>query len=138
MTATAASSAITCRPGLLAELRDLAQRAAPLECCGLLLGHGTHVATAQPAANVAADPARHFELDPQALIDAHRQARADGPQVLGYYHSHPGGLARPSPTDQAQAAGDGMVWAIIGSGDVTFWRDDRAGFTELPIAPGGS
>lgn len=130
-------SAITIRPGLIAELLAHARQAAPLECCGLLLGNGAQVTTALPAANVAADPARHFELAPQALIDAHRRARAGGPQVLGHYHSHPAGPARPSPTDQAQAAGDGAVWAIVGSGDVTFWRDDKAGFTQLPIAPGG-
>lgn len=137
MTGTEAWPGITVSPGLIAQLLARAEQAAPLECCGLLLGHGTQVDAAQAAANVAPDPARHFELDPQALIDAHRRARAGGPQVLGYYHSHPGGQARPSPTDQAQAAGDGAVWAIVGSGDVTFWRDDKAGFTQLPIAPGG-
>lgn len=123
--------------GLIADLLARAAQAAPLECCGLLLGHGWQVAQAVPAANVAADPARHFEIDPQALIDAHRRARAGGPQVLGHYHSHPTGIARPSATDRAQAAGDGAIWAIVGGNAVTFWRDDGAGFTPLPIAPGG-
>lgn len=84
-----------------------------------------------PAANVHPDPLGHFEIDPQALVDAHRAARAGGPDLIGYYHSHPTGIAEPSATDRAQASGDGRVWAIVGGGDVTFWRDDEHGFVKL-------
>ncbi|WP_333836525.1 Mov34/MPN/PAD-1 family protein [Novosphingobium sp.] len=103
----------------------------PCEACGLLLGHGSHIAQAIPTANVAPDPLRHFEIDPAALIAAHRAARAGGPQVLGYFHSHPNGLARPSATDQAQAAGDGRIWAIVAQGAVTLWCDAPSGFAAL-------
>lgn len=103
----------------------------PHEACGLLLGHGSHIAQAIPTANVAPDPARHFEIDPAALIAAHRAARAGGPHVLGYFHSHPNGLARPSATDQAQAAGDGRIWAIVAQGTVTLWCDAPSGFAAL-------
>jgi proteasome lid subunit RPN8/RPN11 len=106
-------------------------RAHPTECCGLLLGRGARIARAVPAANVHADPLSHFEIDPQALVDAHRAARAGGPEVVGYYHSHPNGAAEPSATDRAQASGDGRVWAIAGEGGVTFWRDDEGGFAAL-------
>ena len=107
--------------------------AAPLrECCGLLLGEGHRLISFQPAANVHPDPETHFEIDPQALIDAHRGARQGGPQVLGYYHSHPNGLARPSDTDEAMATGQGLIWAIIAAGRVTFWREGAAGFAALP------
>jgi proteasome lid subunit RPN8/RPN11 len=111
-------------------MRAEARDSAPEECCGLLLGHKA-VEGALPARNIAAEPWHRFEIDPQALIDAHRAARAGGPQVIGYYHSHPAGPARPSATDRAQAAGDGRVWAIVGAGDVTFWRDDEDGFVSL-------
>lgn len=103
----------------------------PHEACGLLLGHGSHIAQAIPTANVAADPLHHFEIDPAALIAAHRAARAGGPHVLGYFHSHPNGLARPSATDQAQAAGDGRIWAIVAQGAVTLWCDAPSGFAAL-------
>ena len=115
----------------LAEMSAHAVRAAPQECCGLLLGRGGTIDRARPAGNVAKDPLRFFEIDPQALVDAHRAARAGGPQVLGYYHSHPGGPAQPSATDRAMAAGDGRIWAIVGETDTTFWRDDEAGFARL-------
>lgn len=111
-----------------------AARARPEECCGLLLGRNGTIEEARPAANVAADPRRRFEIDPQALVDAHRVARSGGPQVLGYYHSHPAGPAAPSATDRAQASHDGHVWAIAGEGGVTFWRDEEAGFVPLSYA----
>jgi len=58
--------------------------------------------------------------------------RKGGPQVIGYYHSHPTGPAHPSQTDRAMAAGDGMIWAIIGAeGEITFSRDGADGFEAL-------
>lgn len=114
-------------------LRREAAQAHPQECCGILLGEGSRVSALRPATNVHPAPATHFEIDPRALIDAHRAARAGGPQVLGYYHSHPHGPAGPSRTDRAEAAHDGAIWAVVtGKGDVTFWRDDESGFVALP------
>lgn len=107
--------------------------AAPAECCGLLLGREA-IERALPAANVAADPLRYFEIDPQALIFAHRAAREGGPQVLGYYHSHPSGHPVPSATDCEHAGGDGAIWAIVAGGEVRFWRDAPGGFAALSYA----
>ena len=103
----------------------------PDECCGILLGEGERIDAIRPAANVHPTPETHFEIDPQALIDAHRGAREGGPQVVGYYHSHPVGRAEPSPTDQAMASGDGRCWAIVAQGKLAFWRDALEGFAEL-------
>jgi proteasome lid subunit RPN8/RPN11 len=97
----------------------------------LLLGQGRTIDRVQPAANVAADPLRHFEIDPAALIAAYRAARGDGPQVLGYYHSHPAGHPLPSVIDCEHASGDGRTWAIVSGGEVTFWRDEKNGFEPL-------
>ena len=109
------------------------ERAAhPLECCGLLLGQDKRITAIQPATNIHPAPATHFEIDPQTLINAHREARRGGPQILGYYHSHPNGLAEPSPTDVASAARDGRIWAIITKAGMTFWRDEDKGFIPLP------
>lgn len=113
-------------------LQDEAKRAHPAECCGILLGQGNRIATALPATNVHPQPLSHFEIDPQTLIDAHRAARAGGPQVLGYYHSHPTGDPAPSAVDRAEAAQDGSVWAIVGADAIGWWRDAPGGFAELP------
>ncbi|WP_086737134.1 M67 family metallopeptidase [Erythrobacter colymbi] len=123
----------------LAAMRAHAAAALPLEACGILLGEGGRITEARETRNVHPSPATHFEIDPQALIDAHRAARSGGgPQVIGYYHSHPSGPAAPSATDRACASGDGAVWAILapqaGAEDVTFWRDGEAGFTALPLS----
>ena len=108
-----------------------AQSAHPRECCGILTGGDNRITAILPARNVHPDPETHFEIDPQALIGAHRTAREGGPTVLGYYHSHPSGPPEPSPTDRANAAGDGRVWVIVGEGEVRFWRDTKAGFEPL-------
>ena len=108
-----------------------AERASPDECCGILFGHGEAVDHAMPATNVAPAVRRYFEIDPQTLVDAHRAARGGGPAVVGYYHSHPGGAAAPSATDQAMATGDRRIWAIAGVDGVTFWRDEERGFVPL-------
>ncbi|MHB9879621.1 Mov34/MPN/PAD-1 family protein [Pacificimonas sp. ICDLI1SI03] len=116
-------------------IRAHADRAAPQEACGLLLG--PHAEGLQPAetvmigearatANVSDRPARNFEIDPQALFRAHREARGGGPRLLGYYHSHPNGCAQPSAIDAARAAPDGKLWIICASG-ITGWIAGDAG-----------
>ena len=82
-------------------------------------------------ANVHPDPATHFEVSPQALIDAYRAEREGGLKVQGYFHSHPAGSARPSATDAQMASGDGRIWAIAGGEDITFWRSTAEGFAPL-------
>ena len=113
------------------ELLAEALRTAPNECCGILLGRESVIEEALPATNVAPDPLRRFEIDPQALVDAHRAARSGGRAVLGYFHSHPRGPPEPSATDRAEAAHDGSIWAIAAEGGVAFWRDEEAGFEPL-------
>ena len=108
-----------------------AKSADPEEACGILLGHGNRITACRATRNVHPAPRTHFEIDPQALIDAHRAARQGGPAVLGYYHSHPTARAEPSSTDRALATGDRRLWAIVAGGDVAFWRDDERGFVAL-------
>ena len=107
----------------------------PHECCGLLFGTGTAITAHQRTANVHPAPETHFEIDPQALIDAHRAMRQGGLQLVGYYHSHPGGDCAPSATDRAVAADDGMIWAIVAADSVALWRAGESGFSALSYTP---
>jgi proteasome lid subunit RPN8/RPN11 len=116
---------------VIATLIAEAARAAPAECCGLLLGREGRILENRRAANVAAEPLLRFEIDPAALFAAHRVARTGGPELVGYYHSHPAGHPRPSATDCEHASGDDRVWAIVAAGEVAFWRDGAAGFEPL-------
>lgn len=119
----------------LAVMIAAARAGDPIEVCGLLLGAGLHIQRAVPAANVATNPARHFEIDPAALIAVHRAARDGfGLDVIGYFHSHPNGLARPSATDAQSAARDGRVWVIVANGGITCWTDGPDGFEPLSYA----
>lgn len=120
--------------GALETMRAAACAAHPREACGILLGEDGRITAAVVTRNIHATPQSHFEIDPQALIDAHRAARGGGPSVLGYFHSHPAGPSEPSATDRAMASGDGRVWAIIAGEDVRFWKDGEQGFTALSFA----
>lgn len=95
----------------------------PEECCGLLIGRlraGKALVTrAVPAANIAlpARRKRHFEIDPALLFTVQRALREHGATrhrevILGYFHSHPGGNARPSGADLAGAHEPGLVTLI--------------------------
>jgi histidine phosphotransferase ChpT len=126
-----------------------AKESPDVEVCGLLLGRGRRIEAVQPTANVAAKPATAFEIDPAALIAAHRAARSGGPQVIGCYHSHPDGKPEPSRTDVA-AAQERDIWCIVAGGAVGFWRRDFDGLVpvqaridvwaglkpQIPAAPG--
>ncbi len=104
------------------QLLDWAEQAAPHECCGLLLGQDSDVELIELASNVAADTRRRFEIDPAALIAAKKEARRGGLQILGYFHSHPNGLAVPSVEDARQAANDGRYWLIIANDGISLWQ----------------
>ncbi len=110
----------------------------PKECCGLLLGANGAIVEARAARNVHPDAARRFEIDPVALIAAHRASRSGGLQLVGYYHSHPAGAPAPSRTDREMAAGDGMVWAILApdgeAWQVGFWLDGKRGFGRADVS----
>lgn len=111
-----------------------ARAAHPREACGLLLGSGPAVETATTERNVHPEPLRHFEIDPAALLAAHKAARGGGAQLLGYWHSHPNGRPGPSDEDRASACGDGRLWAIVASGAISVWIDTPEGFKPLPYA----
>jgi proteasome lid subunit RPN8/RPN11 len=112
---------------LLDRLASLSAAEPAREICGLLLGDGDRIAAIEPARNVAADPAAHFEIDPAVLIAAYRRERNGGARVIGHYHSHPSGDARPSDRDAADAAGAGRLWLILGRDGPCLWREAPAG-----------
>lgn len=105
------------------------------ERCGLLLGRPGRIEAARPCVNVAADSAVAFEIDPAALLAAHRAARAGGLAVIGHYHSHPSGPARPSPADAAAAHGDGALWMILGPDDTGLFAAVAGGAIHAAFEP---
>ncbi len=119
----------------LTTIIEHAAAAAPLEACGIVVGTATSIAAAIPTRNAAARALTSFEIDPQALIDVQRTARHDGAHVVGWYHSHPNGVAQPSAIDAARAAGDDKLWLIVAAGAVSAWRAGAGGTVHGRFTP---
>jgi desampylase len=123
---------------LLDQILAEAMAAPDREVCGLLFGDDEAIAAVQPAANVAEDPARQFEVDPQALFNAIRSGRAGGAKLIGHYHSHPNGVPSPSERDAA-ASEPGWFWLIVADGVATLWMAESGGIfrpVRLIVGPG--
>ncbi|PHR16716.1 MAG: hypothetical protein COA41_13020 [Sphingopyxis sp.] len=123
---------------MLDDLQQLALAAAPQEICGILFGENGRISARRAAKNVAADPIRHFEIDPRTLIAAEREQRNGGERILGYYHSHPDGVVEPSMTDAASAAPDERLWLIVNGQKAAAWQAIEDGdiygrFSAIPL-----
>lgn len=113
-----------------------ARHAEPSECCGVLLGVPGEVVEAVRTRNVAGDPNR-FLLDPKDHIDARREGRRRGLEIVGFYHSHPHSAALPSATDLADASYPGHLYAIVSllgePGEVQIFRFEGGTFCTVPF-----
>jgi len=92
-----------------------ARAARPRECCGLLVGRGARVLFAVPTPNRARGQSRYL-VDVRVHLDLQKTLRRFVPSlhVVGAYHSHPNGPARPSPTDVREACDPAWVHLIVG------------------------
>lgn len=115
---------------------------APLEACGLLVGReterGTEVVSVHHARNIeAGDPRTRFTLAPEDWLRIEDGARAEGLEVVGVWHSHPGHPALPSRSDHDGAWGSlSYVIASVDTGGVASfksWRLVQGRFAEQPI-----
>jgi proteasome lid subunit RPN8/RPN11 len=98
-------------------LRQHAERTYPNECCGILVGRfRERVAVVEkvvPTRNESLERSdRRYEIAPTDLLKVMRDAAGSASEVVGYYHSHPDGLATPSSTDQ-QSAWPGVSYIIV-------------------------
>jgi proteasome lid subunit RPN8/RPN11 len=114
-------------------LIDLAAADPDREVCGLLLGRDCVIEQIVEAANVAVDPRRTFEIDARTQLAVMKAARGGGTPVMGCYHSHPSGLARPSGMD-LELAETGSVWLIIAGTDLTAWVKHQLCFEPIGIS----
>lgn len=110
----------------------------------MLLGRdeGTlrRVARALPVENASVEAdADRYMISPEALHAAEAAAATEGLLVVGAYHSHPDGTARPSAFDQESAWPwySYLIIPLSGSapGPPRAWRlrEDRSGFSEEDV-----
>ncbi len=118
---------------VIAGIAGHARRALPDECCGLLVGRDGVVHRAVPAKNLTPSPTG-YQIDPADHFVAIRTARAEGREVIGAYHSHPGAPAVPSRRDLAEAWYPGFVYLIMSVGPEGTCRDVQA----YRLTPGGA
>ncbi len=100
-----------------AVLRRHGEVAYPEESCGILLGRflgeDRRAISAIPCVNARRDsPHNRYAIDPKDLIRVHREAREQGVEIVGFYHSHPDHPAQWSSTDLADAHWLGCSYVI--------------------------
>jgi [CysO sulfur-carrier protein]-S-L-cysteine hydrolase len=93
------AQALQTRRRVLGQLVDHARRHRTKECCGLLAGRDGVITRAFPAANVAENPAKNYEIAPKEIVGLMREFRRRKLGFLGIYHSHPNSENVPSPRD---------------------------------------
>ena len=124
---------------------ELLRRAAagyPHEVCGLLVGEfaaeSVRVVRITEATNLRSDRlADRYVLDPDDFRRADSDARRDGLEIVGIWHTHPDHPPKPSQTD-LDAAWEGYCYVILsvtadGVADTRSWVLEGPAFVEQPI-----
>jgi proteasome lid subunit RPN8/RPN11 len=124
-------------------IRRHGQETYPHECCGALIGTGTHVVDVVPLPNTTEEgPRRRFLVRASDYRLAEQRASEMGAELLGFYHSHPDHPARPSQYD-LDHAWPTFAYIIVAvatgsAADMTVWflKDDRSSFEEGSLQHG--
>lgn len=137
----------------LAGMRTHSECAWPEEACGFLLGKARadglrkDVVEAKEAANQKqGERERRYIIEPAQLLAAEEDAERRGLDIVGFYHSHPNGVPRPSDFDRDHAW-PWYSYVIVAvshgkAGELTSWQlaEDRSSFNPeeiVQIAPQG-
>lgn len=121
------------------ELKQIAQKTYPHECCGVMVGsieNGVKTVTELiPAENQRTDsPANRYLITPDLLNELEKKLKGTDRAIVGFFHSHPDVPARPSTYDQDHAW-PWYSYVIVSvnrgqAGEIHNWklRDDRSAF----------
>ncbi len=104
---------------LIDEMIQHAREEAPNECCGLLASKDGDIIAIHRAKNAEASPYR-FSIDAKEQLRIQDEMDEAGTDWAGFYHSHTGSPAVPSPTDIRQMStffGPPYVHFVIGIKD---------------------
>lgn len=106
--------AVRTRRKIYGQLLEHARRQSNRECCGILAGQDGAITQAFPAKNVAADPARNYEISPKEIVRLMGEFRERRLEFLGTYHSHPSWLEtnEPSAKDIALAFSEAIYFIV--------------------------
>jgi proteasome lid subunit RPN8/RPN11 len=144
-------------PSAEVRIRSAVEAAFPNECCGVLLGRVTfgdlphsdrrEVVDVVPIDNShdAAEQFHRFTITPEQYLAAELDAARRGLDLLGFYHSHPEDLARPSEYDRLRALPN-LSYIVVSAEatptgpaarEVTSWElsEDRSQFLPEALSP---
>lgn len=134
-----------------AQVAAAAEKAYPEECCGLLIGPlpdsfektGREVrveeARALPNGWESQAKTHRYQIDPKLYAQVEKELSGTGRAVVGFYHSHPGVPAWPSPFDLERAWPCYSYWILSvregkAAGSRSWMRsDDGRNFLEEEI-----
>jgi proteasome lid subunit RPN8/RPN11 len=121
------------------EIKQIAQKTYPHECCGVMVGsveNGVKTVTQLvPAENQRTDsPANRYLITPDLLNELEKKLKGTDRAIVGFFHSHPDVPARPSTYDQDHAW-PWYSYVIVSvnkgeAGEIHNWKlkDDRSAF----------
>ena len=102
--------------GVLDQFVGHARECLPHEACGFLVGHGESAERFLAAPNVLKSPTA-FSVEPQFLFELFRTLRTEGESLVAVCHSHPSGMAIPSPRDIREAHYRDVAHVIVSFAD---------------------
>ncbi len=139
------TAALTMAGDVLAAILEHCRRELPNEACGILGGRAGRVESVHPVQSAHPSPSR-FAMEPTAQFLAMDEVSRAGRELVGIYHSHPGGPAVPSTTDLQEACWPGTtlpnypeaIQVIVSLLEraapvVRGYAADRGMFVEVPI-----
>ncbi len=99
------------------KIREHAEEAYPLECCGLLFGRtGKNgqlmIEESVRTENSSEKKETHFQIAPLEMFRHETEQRERGYELLGFYHSHPDQPAVPSKEDVREMLPE-MLYLIL-------------------------
>ena len=104
---------MTITQDIIDELIVRAQKDAPNEACGLLLGTDEGNVTENYWMENIDHSSEHFSFAPKDQFAALRYAREKGLKILANWHSHPASPSRPSLEDLRLANDPSIRYAIL-------------------------
>lgn len=126
-------------PQVLDSVVAHARESIPFESCGILLARNMdHVVCSSLRAENGekGNPELRYELGHKAHLRAVEMEITGDVHIAGYYHSHPGGEAKPSHRDAEQAL-DGVTYIITAPGKELFmntaWKLKNNRFEPEPL-----